>query len=89
MTYILPVFWIILPYWEKTKKTTSLPPTYYSSGTQRHLSLPAFTAQHRFVRWVAGSGSCEADVQYMGETLLDVLWPKELFFHDPKSTQLI
>ena len=44
---------------KKTKKTTSLPPTYYSSDTQRHLSLPAFTAQHRFVRWVAGSGSWE------------------------------
>ena len=92
-TYIWPIYYLYFglyfPTGKKQKKTTSLPPTCYSSGTQRHLSLPAFTAQHRFVRWVAGSGSCEADVQYMGETLLDVLWPKELFFHDPKSTQLI
>ena len=62
-TYIWPIYYLYFglycPTGKKNKKTTSLPPTYYSSDTQRHLSLPAFTAQHRFVRWVAGSGSCE------------------------------
>lgn len=94
MTYILPVFGIILPYTGETKKLYHLHTTHLAFSDIFHcqlspLSIASCAGWPEMVVVSWEDQIFGANVQYMGETLLDVLWPQELFFHHPKSTQLI